>query len=147
MALPRDVCKNPLHMFPPGKTRASRHPFFESNSCKCFENNRLSLAIKFAHEYDVVLVLKGADTIVATPDKQAYISTIANSGMATAGSGDVLAGIIAGFLAQGMRAQDAATCGVYVHSAAGNIARDMYGERSMTATNIIENISKVLLKY
>ena len=43
VALPRDVCKNPLHMFPPGKTRASRHPFFESNSCKCFENNRLSL--------------------------------------------------------------------------------------------------------
>lgn len=111
------------------------------------EKDRFGLAKDFAKKYDVVLVLKGADTIVASPDGSIYISAVANSGMATAGSGDVLAGIIAGFLAQGADEEIAAACGVYVHSLAGDEARREFGERSMTATNILSNIGKVLLKY
>ena len=73
-----------------------------------------------------------------------YISPISNSGLATAGSGDVLSGIIAGFLAQGAKPYYAAACGVYTHSLAGEFAKKELGERSMTANDIIANIPKVL---
>lgn len=111
------------------------------------EKNRLSLAKDFAKKYDVILVLKGADTIIAAPSGKVWISTIANSGLATAGSGDVLSGIIAGFLAQGAVPHIAAICGVYTHSLAGKYARDELGERSMSATDIVSNISKVLINH
>ncbi len=110
------------------------------------EQNRLELATGFAEKYDVILVLKGADTIIASPDRKVYISAISNSGLSTAGSGDVLSGIIASFLAQGTKPYDAAICGVYTHSLAGDLARKDLGEKSMTASDIISNISKVLFK-
>lgn len=111
---------------------------------KYIEENRYNLALEFAKKYDVILVLKGADTIVASPDGAVYISPISNSGLATAGSGDVLSGIIAGFLAQGAKPYYAAACGVYTHSLAGEFAKKELGERSMTANDIIANIPKVL---
>lgn len=110
------------------------------------EENRLKFSVSFAKKYDIILVLKGADTIVASPDGTVYISAISNSGLATAGSGDVLSGVIAGFLAQGAEPLVAATCGVYTHSIAGVLARDEHGEKSMTASDVISNISKVLLR-
>lgn len=76
----------------------------------------------FAQEYGVVLVLKDADTVVAMPDGTVYLNTTGNAGMARGGSGDVLAGMIAGFAAQGIPPEHAAACGVYLHGAAGDLA-------------------------
>lgn len=108
------------------------------------EQNRLEEAIKFSKKYDVVLVLKGADTIIASPDNGTYISTYSNSGLATAGSGDVLAGITAGLLAQGAPTHIAAAAAVYVHSLAGMHASNNLGKRSMSASDIIKSLPEVL---
>lgn len=110
------------------------------------EENKLKEAQNFARKYDVILVLKNADTIVATPDGKVYICAVSNSGLATAGSGDVLAGIITGLLAQGATHEIAAAAGVYLHSIAGHGAKHNFGERSMTASDIIAGLSEVLKK-
>ena len=81
---------------------------------------------------------------MACPGKeQIYVNTSGNAGMATAGSGDVLAGMITGLLAQGMEAEEAAVCGVFLHGMAGDMAAGIDGERSMTATDIIGQIPRV----
>lgn len=80
------------------------------------KDDPISCARDFASKYNVVLVLKDAVTIVADANGVCSMTTKANSGMATAGSGDVLAGIIAGFLAQGASLHDAAVSGVYLHA-------------------------------
>lgn len=102
--------------------------------------NRVDIARKFALDFKVSLVLKGADTVVAHPDGEVYINTRGNSGMATAGSGDVLAGVIAGLIAQGLSVKQAANLGVYLHAVAGDIAAGQYGEYALNALNIIECI-------
>ena len=83
---------------------------------------RLELAGKYAAEWDAVLVLKGAPTVIGCPDGNVYINTTGNSAMATGGSGDVLTGIIAGLAAQGISVQEAALAGVYMHGLAGDLA-------------------------
>ena len=83
---------------------------------------RLELAGKYAVEWDAVLVLKGAPTVIGCPDGSVYINTTGNSAMATGGSGDVLTGIIAGLTAQGISLQEAALAGVYLHGLAGDLA-------------------------
>jgi len=108
------------------------------------EENRLDVALSFAKKYDVTLVLKGADTIIASPEGKVFISAIANSGLATAGSGDVLSGIIAGFLAQGAEPNIAAAAGVYAHSLSGLKAAEILGARSMTASDIISYLPDTL---
>lgn len=108
------------------------------------QRQRVSVARTFAQAHGVTLVLKGADTVAAHPDGSLYINTRGNNGMATAGSGDVLAGIIAGFIAQGLPAKEAANTGVYVHALAGDAARGKYGEYSLTATNILECIGSAI---
>lgn len=100
----------------------------------------VELARTFATEHGVTLVLKDAVTIVATKEGNIYISSVSNSGMATAGSGDVLAGIITGLLAQGASAEDAAVSGVYLHLAAGELAKRELGEYGMTAEDILKNV-------
>ena len=82
----------------------------------------LELAGKYAAEWDAVLVLKGAPTVIGCPDGNVYINTTGNSAMATGGSGDVLTGIIAGLAAQGISVQEAALAGVYMHGLAGDLA-------------------------
>lgn len=88
-----------------------------------------------------VVLLKGAATLISSPDEKLYLNHYPNDGMATAGSGDVLAGIIGGFLGQGMVPFDATQLGVYLHSLAGDHAAQALGHRSMTASDIIGNIS------
>ncbi len=100
----------------------------------------VELAKKFATEYGVTLVLKDAVTIVATKEGKIYISSVSNSGMATAGSGDVLAGIITGLLAQGASPEDAAVSAVYLHLATGELAKRDSGEYGMTAEDILKNV-------
>jgi len=87
-------------------------------------NNRLELVKQFAGEFDVILVLKMADTLIATPNGKIYINTTGNVGLATGGSGDVLSGIIGSFLAQGYDPIQAAINGVYLHGLAADIATD-----------------------
>ena len=82
----------------------------------------LQKTLLFARQYGVVVVMKGAFTAVVTPDAKAYFNTTGNPGMATAGAGDVLTGIILALLAQGYKAEDAARLGVYVHGLAGDFA-------------------------
>lgn len=110
---------------------------------KQVEENKLSEAISFSKKYDTFLVLKSADTIVVTPSGKVYICAASNSGLATAGSGDVLAGIIAGLLAQGAPPDIAAAAGVYIHSVSGLRARSNLGARSMTASDIISELGEV----
>ena len=88
-----------------------------------------------------IVLLKGAATLMASPDEVLYLNHYPNDGMATAGSGDVLAGMIGGLLGQGMDPFHSTLLGVYLHSLAGDFAAKALGHRSMTAQDIIENIS------
>lgn len=111
-------------------------------------SDREQSALSFAKKYNVVVVLKGHITIVASPDgKVLYNKNTGNCGMATGGSGDVLAGIIASLLAQGADTLRAAGAGVFIHGTAGDIAANEYGRRSMLPTDIIEAIPKFFQKY
>ena len=103
---------------------------------------RLEKQVEFSRVNKVVVVLKGANTSVTTSDGNIYFNSTGNPGMATAGSGDVLTGIILSLLAQGYSAPDAARVGVYVHGLAGDLAKDETGEEGLIATDIINNIGR-----
>ncbi|TAJ15573.1 NAD(P)H-hydrate dehydratase [Marinilabiliaceae bacterium JC017] len=94
----------------------------------------------FVEEYRVIVVLKGAYTIVAGPGRQCYFNTSGNPGMATAGSGDVLTGIILGLLCQGYSSVEAAILGVYIHGVAGDVAAEKEGYEGLIAGDIIQNL-------
>ena len=102
------------------------------------ENDRVEIAQKFSKKYGCVLVLKGADTIVADENGEVFFNKTGNPGMATGGSGDVLAGMIVSLLAQGFNAIDAAKSAVYLHGEAGDKAEKILGERKMLPSDIIE---------
>lgn len=104
---------------------------------------RFKTAISFAQEYGVVLLLKGSPTIIATPDGRAYLNPTGNHGMAKGGSGDVLTGIIASLLAQGLSTEDAAICGAYIHGLAGDFAADALTPRAMMAGDMIDYLPGV----
>ncbi len=108
------------------------------------EANRVESARKLATKFEAVVVLKGNGTVVAGPDNEFAICTLGNPGMATAGSGDVLTGIIASFRAQGLSAWDAARAGVVAHAAAGDHAAANLGELSLIASDIIAGLASVL---
>jgi len=99
--------------------------------------NRIDTALEFADEYNLVCILKGGPSVIAAPSGQAWINSTGNEGMATAGSGDVLTGLIGGFLAQGMMDIDAAVLGCYVHGAAGDLAFESLGSHGMIAGDIL----------
>ena len=101
------------------------------------KRGRLAMAREFAAKYHVTLVLKGYRSIVAKPDGQAYINPTGNPGMATAGSGDVLTGMIAAFIGAGMAVPEAAVAAVYMHGLSGDLAAAELGERSTRASDII----------
>lgn len=91
---------------------------------KWIERHYITLARAFAKAHQVALVLKGIPSVVALPDGTVYVNTIGNAGMGTGGMGDVLTGIIAGFISQGYSLQDSAILGVYVHSRSADILSD-----------------------
>jgi hydroxyethylthiazole kinase-like uncharacterized protein yjeF len=99
---------------------------------------RLQLAIRKSAELQVFIVLKGHRTAVACPDGQVYFNSTGNAGMATAGSGDVLTGIITGLLSQQYAPRDAAVLGVYLHGLAGEYAAKHYSQEAMIAGDIIK---------
>lgn len=100
----------------------------------------------FANTYKVIVVLKGSKTVIATPEGKLYQNTTGNVGLAKGGSGDVLAGMIASFLAQGLSPQDAAICGVYVHGYAADILANRMSTYSMLARDVIDEIPYALKK-
>ena len=106
--------------------------------------DREGIAQSFARKYDCVLVLKGAGTIVAGPEGPPAVNITGNPGMATGGTGDVLTGLIAGFLAQGVEPVAAARLGVYVHGAAGDRAAEKVGQISLIASDCIEAVPPIL---
>lgn len=101
------------------------------------EKNRIDIALEFADEFNLVCILKGAPSVIAAPSGQVWINPTGNEGMATAGSGDVLTGLIGGFLAQGLMDIDAAVLGCYVHGKAGDLAMENLGTRGMIAGDIL----------
>ncbi len=101
-------------------------------------HQRFEIAQSFAKEFHVTLLLKGSPTIIATPDGNCYLNPTGNSGMAKGGSGDVLTGIIASLMAQGLSVEDAAVCGAYIHGLAGDFAADALIPRAMIAGDIID---------
>jgi NAD(P)H-hydrate epimerase len=108
------------------------------------KSDKVGAARSFAKEHGVYLVLKGAPTIIAEPEGEVRINTTGNPGMATAGTGDVLTGMIAALLGQGLQPLDASVLGVYLHGSAGDFAASVKGLHSLVASDIVEQIPSAL---
>lgn len=108
------------------------------------QQHLLEAAQAFAAEYHVICILKDARTVTALPDGRAYVNTSGNHGMATAGAGDVLTGVLAGLIAQGMDLEQAAPVGVCLHGAAADWQAAELGTYGMTAKDILGGIRAVL---
>jgi ADP-dependent NAD(P)H-hydrate dehydratase len=107
---------------------------------------RVELAARFATGHGVILVLKGHRTVV-TDGRRVYRNATGNPGMATGGTGDVLTGLIAALLAQGLEPFAAAQLGVYLHGLAGDLARDEVGEVSLIATDLLEYLPRAFRRH
>jgi NAD(P)H-hydrate epimerase len=101
---------------------------------------RMQTAIRKAVQLNCYIILKGKNSLVACPDGKGYFNTTGNSGMATAGSGDVLTGILTGLLCQGYTAEQACLLGVYLHGLAGDIAAEKFSPEAMIAGDITEQL-------
>jgi len=128
----------------PASTILTPHPKeFERLAGKTINSfDRLNKQIEFSREYNCIVVLKGAYSSITTPEGKVMFNSTGNPGMATAGSGDVLTGIILSLLAQGYEPEDAAVLGVYIHGLAGDIAAGESCFESIIATDIINCIGK-----
>ena len=129
--------------FLPAKTILTPHPKeFErlfGKSQNSFE--RLELQRNMAMRYQLIIVLKGANTSIAFPNGSIFFNSTGNPGMATAGSGDVLTGMVLSLLAQHYQPEEAAVLGVYLHGLAGDLAADTYCQEALIASDIINQIS------
>ncbi len=105
--------------------------------------NRLNLAIGFAQQWHVVLLLKGQHTVV-TDGSRVYVNGTGNPGMGTGGAGDVLTGLVAALIGQGMTAFDAAVLGAWVHGRAGDLAADVIGMTALCATDVLSHLPMAL---
>ena len=137
------------------KTRASivvtPHPGemarLAGTDVKTIQRNRVETAQRFAQSFNVVVVLKGSETVVAAPSGLPYINESGNPGMASGGMGDVLTGIIAALLGQKLSPFDAARLGVYLHGLAGDIAAKEIGEIGLIATDVAARIPAAVRCY
>jgi hydroxyethylthiazole kinase-like uncharacterized protein yjeF len=108
------------------------------------QKDRLGVAGGFAQEFNVHVVLKGAGTVIAAPDGALAVNPTGNPGMATGGTGDVLTGMIVGFLAQGLSPWNAACAGTYLHGLAGDLAAARRGEIGMIARDLVDAIPEAI---
>jgi NAD(P)H-hydrate epimerase len=125
------------------------HPgeFQRLQECKTTDRETMAdMALEMAFEAQVTVVLKGARTLV-TDGKDRFINRTGNPGMATAGSGDVLTGVIASLVGQGLEPFEASRLGVHLHGLAGDIAADSVGQTSLIATDLIEFLPAALKQY
>lgn len=116
-------------------------------SIEAIKADREEAALSFAEKYGVIVVLKGHKTVVAAPNGEVrYNEALGNAGMATGGSGDVLAGVVAALASQGFDLLSSACSGVYLHALAGDIAKQKYGEISMLPSDIVECLPEAFKK-
>ena len=124
------------------------HPGEMARLCDCgvrdVQANRLKMATETAKGWNAVVVLKGAGTVVAAPDGRTWLAPFANPALATAGSGDVLAGTIAGLLAQGAEPAIAAACGVFLHGMAGDALRKELGPAGLLAGDLLPELPRAI---
>lgn len=139
--------KDLLPLIPAGSI-LSPHPkeFERMFGASVNDFDRAILAMKMAKELGLVIILKGHFTLIASPDGKGYFNPTGNPGMATAGSGDVLTGILTGLLAQGYHSLEAALLGVYLHGLAGDLAAAALSMEAMLAGDISDYIGKAYLQ-
>ncbi len=118
------------------------HPAEMARLCgktvKEIEENRVKAACDFAKDYNCIVALKGANTLIATPEGEVYFNICGNTGLATGGSGDVLAGITVSYLAQGLKPLEALKAAIYIHSSTADKVAKIKGERALLPSDIIE---------
>lgn len=136
--IPKDAIR---YVFTPHPKELSR---LTGQSVAEIQADRMGSATKAAAELNAIVVLKGAFSIIAHPQGHCFVNPTGNSGMATAGSGDVLSGIIGAYLAQGLNPFDAAVLGVYLHGLAGDLCAQELGEEAMTAPDIMRFLGEGL---
>ena len=137
-----DKCKGKLILTPhPGEMKRLWSGLFREQLVP----DRQEQAAKLAQQTGTVVVLKGAGTVV-TDGEKVYVNKTGNPGMATAGSGDVLTGVITALLGQGLSNFEAAILGVYVHGLAGDIAAERVGQISLIATDIAQALGEAFMK-
>ena len=108
--------------------------------------NREEITKQFAKKWNKIVVLKGANTVIVSPAGEVGLSPFANPALATAGTGDVLSGIIAGLIAQGLKTFDAACCGVYIHGMAGEEIKQNMGDAGALASDLLPLLPGILKK-
>ncbi len=134
----------------PAPTVITPHPgemaHLTGKSVEAIKNNPIGISKEVASKCKTVVVLKDARTVIAAPDGQVFINPTGNPGMASAGCGDVLSGMIAGFIAQGLNILDAAKSGVFLHGLAGDIAAESKTQEAMIAGDLIESFPAAFKK-
>ena len=127
------------------------HPGEMARLCRLptpdIQADRIGMARKFAAEFDVILVLKGARTVIALPDGRAFINPTGNPGMASGGMGDVLTGMIAGFLAQGFSPEAASLAGVYIHGLCADVLSKQKGAFGFLARDMVQSIPETVFQH
>ena len=118
-----------------------------NTSIPTLEADRISTAQQFANEHSVTLVFKGAPTVTGTPNGDVWINSTGNPGMATGGMGDLLTGIIAGLMAQGISSEKAAPLGVYLHGLAGDIAAEKLGMHGLIASDVLKAVPQAMASF
>ncbi len=111
------------------------------------QKNRLETLSSFTKKNKAITILKGKNTLVAEKGSKVYVNLLGNSGLATAGTGDVLSGIIGSFLVQGMKPIEASCCGVYIHGKTADYAVNYTGERSLIASDLIKFLPDILREF
>lgn len=131
-----------LSLLPSGSVITPHAMEFDRLFGECANSEqRLHKAIDMAKYYNIIIVLKGHFTATVRPTGRVYINSTGNPGMATPGAGDVLAGVITAFIAQGFRPEQAATIAAYVHGLAGDLAAEEVGEYGVMASDIADRCS------
>ncbi len=136
-----------LSQLPAGSVLTPHPKEFErlfGTSANDFE--RVLLCLEKAKQFNVIIILKGHHSFIATPQGKGYFNSTGNAGMATGGSGDVLTGLLTGLLAQGYSATETALLGVYLHGLAGDIAARQHSREALIASDIIDHIGDAFLQ-
>ena len=114
---------------------------------KEIQSDIIQIGRNFSSEYNAILVLKGPRTLIFEPNGNVYINTMSDSSMATAGTGDMLAGMITAFCGEGIRAIDAARYAVFLHGKSGVLSSQLYSQRATTPTTMIKCLEGLFLEY